>query len=407
MKTKIFAQTLFALALLLGICLSQPADAAYQSPEAAKFMDGFSSFKQKDYSAAVQKFNALMGQPDSQLRELSLVFLARSWFKSGNTNEAAYALFLLDQEFPDSPLKNSLEQDLIRAVKNIDPKTLITLRNQKEQERIAREKAEAERLAAIKAEEERRAREKAEAERIAREKKAAELLANHKAFLFRAAAAPDLLFTLPAEAVVTAGQQTRLPITLRNPGTLADRFAVAVNLPANWKAGLSMDGAPVSITPEIPPGGSVALALLFTPPATVIDGQLLPVPLAFTSQLVKERPFTGEFRMTASAPIVRALVKKHDTVEGNVSRAQCLISVLNVGSTAADRLSVTIVHSPAYVPQTGAATGITPGTAPDSVQLGLGKLGSGELQEYLIEFKLKDKTRPQGGIACQATIVLE
>jgi len=403
MKTKKIALKLIPAATLLCLTLSQPAS-AYQSPEAQSFISGFNSFKTKDYKLAIREFSTILEQPESQLRELALVFLSRSYFKEGNINEASYLLYLWKTEFPESNLKTTLEQDLLRDTAKTDIKSILA---KKEQEKIARERAEQERVAAIKAEEERKAREKAEAERIAREKAEAERLASHKASIYAAVNSPKLLINYPSgELTATAGKEVTGLLNLTNPGIIPDSFSLTTNLPAGWKSRFVLNEKTVASTPDIAPGASANLKLFVTPPMNILEGQQLALPVRITSRIADERPVNTEIAMVASAPIVRAVVKKLDSVDGDPTRSQCLVSVLNVGSADASTLSITITHSSSYTPVTEGSAAFSK-TSGDVIRIGQMNLPSGGLQEYLINFRLKENNQAKDKISCKAELALE
>lgn len=401
MKTKKIAHALIPSAVLLCLTLAQPVQ-AYQSPEAQNFISGFNSFKKQDYGSAIRQFSKLLEQPESQLRELTLVFLARSYFKEGNIDETAYLLHLWQQEFPNSDLKTTLEPDLMNKTAKSDIRGILA---RKEQERIAREKAEQERLAAIKAEKERKAREKADAERIAREKAAAERLANHKAAIYAAVTTPRQLVALPAEKfTAVAGKEMTIPLTITNPGIMPDSFSLATVLPNGWKSHFALDGTTVTATPEIAPGASTKVQLSLVPPVSILEGQQLAVPVRLTSQLATDRAISGDIGLVASAPIIRAVVKKLDAVDGDPARSQCLVSVLNVGSADAENLNVTVTHPASYTPVSDGSVSYTT-VSGESIRIGNVNLPSGGLQEFLVTFKRKGNS--SAGVTCKAHLTLE
>lgn len=433
MKTKKITRQ-FLLAAALSALSWTTSYAAQQTPEARQFMSGFNAFKERNYGKAIDQFSPILIQPDSQLRELTLVFIARAYFKAGKIDEAAYAIRIWEEEFPTSSLKGTLEQDLLSSVATVDRKALATIRQRKEQERIARERAEQERLAAIRAEEERKAREKAEAERIAREraeaeriarekaeaeriarekaeaeriareKAAAERLAKHKGALRAAANSPEsVLKGSVIEPSAVAARESLIPFTVSNPGTMTDRFTLNADLPDSYRHRFLKDGKPVSAPIELEAGTSAAIQLAMTLPPTVMDGQQITIPINASSELVPERPVSGKFHITASAPIVRAVVNSVDRVEGQPGRAECHISLLNVGSATAEPLTLAVSHSSEFEPLLTASTPFSrvSGKKLKSIPL---KVGSGELQEFMLEFRTTDQSS-RGELACKATIV--
>jgi hypothetical protein len=146
--------------------------------------------------------------------------------------------------------------------------------------------------------------------------------------------------------------------------------------------------------------------LALTPPVSILEGQQIAVPLQLSSKLAGDRSITSEIAMVASAPIVRAIVKKLDAVDGDPSRAQCLISVLNVGSADASTLSVTITHATSHMPVKDGSASFN-NVSGDSIRIGQLNLASGGLQEFLINFKHKGGNTLKGGIACRAELSLE
>lgn len=435
MKTKKITRQ-FILAAAITALSCSVSFAAPEAPEAQQFMSGFNAFKERNYGKAIEQFTPLLIQPDSQLRELALVFIARSYFKTGKTDEAAFALNLWKEEFPESTLKGTLEQDLVNAVAKVEPKALAAIRQRKEQERIARERAEQQRLAAIRAEEERKAREKAEAERIAREKAeaeriarekaeaeriarekaeteriarekaAAERLAKHKGAILSAAGSPGKMLKVAGEEPsAIAGRESLIPLTISNPGTMPDRLSITADLPDSYRSRLMMGGKPVTAPIELEAGSHTTVQLALTLPSAVMDGQTITIPVTAVSELAAEQPVSGKIQITASAPIVRAVVKSVDRVAGNPGRAECLISLLNVGSAAAEPLTLTIGYSSAFEPMlvSSAPFSKVSGKKLKSIPL---KVASGDLQEFRIEFTTTDKSSP-GELSCKAAISME
>ena len=182
----------FIICLLLFAVLGTAPVFSQETEDSQMFLAGFNAYQQKNYAAAVSSLDQVLNKyPETPLRDMTLFWLARAHYSLGNRNEAARYMARFTREYPDSPLKNTVEEDLLAlAAKQQAPDT-VALSAQKQQE-----KAEAERLAAAKELEEQRVREKAaqeaaekarilkakaEADRLAREKAAAEQLAAAKA----------------------------------------------------------------------------------------------------------------------------------------------------------------------------------------------------------------------------------
>jgi hypothetical protein len=129
--------------------------------------------------------------PDTTLRDMALFWLARAHFKNGHPQAAARTMSQFSKEYPDSPLRGTVEEELLTLTARhdrgeklplTDPghKESIARAAQAEKERLAAEKAEAARLAQLKLDQERIATEKAEKERAAEAARLAALKAEQE-----------------------------------------------------------------------------------------------------------------------------------------------------------------------------------------------------------------------------------
>lgn len=209
------------------VLFAAPLVAAQEGGDSQTFLAGFNAYQQKDYPTAVNRLSeVLQKHPETPLRDMTLFWLARAHYKAGNNQDAARYMAQFTREYPDNPLKNTVEDELLtlasqyeasgqaaavakaeaEASQKAEAQRLAQeqaareaaeraekariLKAKAEAEQLAREKAEAERLAQLKLEEERKAKEtaeqqrqavaKAEAERLAREQAEAERVAQLK-----------------------------------------------------------------------------------------------------------------------------------------------------------------------------------------------------------------------------------
>lgn len=173
--------------LVLVILLSVPLVSAQDTEDSRLFLAGFNAYQQQNYTTAISSLNEVLAQhPDTALRDMTLFWLARSHFKAGNKKEAGRFMAQFSREFPENPLKQTVEDDLQALAANYEKQypagskaaLAEAAARQAEQQRLARER---QRQADARAQEERRARERAEAERVAQEKAAADKLAREQA----------------------------------------------------------------------------------------------------------------------------------------------------------------------------------------------------------------------------------
>jgi len=247
---KLCRNTLIRLLVVFVIIssLAIPPAMSQESEDSQVFIAGFNAYQQKDYASAIAKMNEVLQKyPDTPLRDMALFWLSRAYYKSGNQNEAARFLSQFSKEYPDNPLKGTVEEELLsltaryekgeklpsgqQVAKQTDrvatQKTKVAqernaaeqaAKAKAEQERIATAKAEEARLAAVAAAEAARiAALKQAEEKAAAEKKERERLAAVKAEEDRKAAEKDRLATtkqelerITAEQALAAEEQARI-----------------------------------------------------------------------------------------------------------------------------------------------------------------------------------------------------
>ena len=179
-------------ALVIISLLTAPSAYSLETEDSQAFIAGFNAFQQKDFAGAIIKMNEVLQKfPDTPLRDMVLFWLARSYYRAGNNQSAAKYLAQFSKEYPDNPLKGTVEDELLILTTRYERGELLSsgpaapaarLTAPGEQERAAVAKAEllarqekernaAEQATRIKADKERAAL-KIEAERQAAAEKA-------------------------------------------------------------------------------------------------------------------------------------------------------------------------------------------------------------------------------------------
>ncbi|MFZ2950540.1 MAG: tetratricopeptide repeat protein, partial [Desulfuromonadaceae bacterium] len=113
---KLCRNVLPRLLAILVIISSMIASPAYcqETEDSQIFIAGFNAYQQKDYASSIEKMNEVLRKyPDTPLRDMALFWLARSYFKAGNQQEAARYLSQFSKEYPDNSLKNTVEDELL------------------------------------------------------------------------------------------------------------------------------------------------------------------------------------------------------------------------------------------------------------------------------------------------------
>lgn len=201
--------TRFLVALvIISSLVIPPCGYAQDAEDSQIFIAGFNAYQQKDYAGTIEKMNEVLQKyPDSPLRDMVLFWLSRAYYKSGNQQEAARNLSQFSKEYPDNPLKSTVEDELVQLTERFDKGEKLPVGTPPvKSPAIQKEKLAQQR----KAEEARMAAEKKAAEsKLASEKAEAERLAQAKAEQGRIAAAKAEEARLAAEKV-TAAEATRL-----------------------------------------------------------------------------------------------------------------------------------------------------------------------------------------------------
>lgn len=176
---------LLVVVVIISSCYTLPAFSE-ESEDSQIFITGFNAFQQKNYSVTIDKMNEVLQKyPDTPLRDMVLFWLSRAYFKSGNQQEAARFMSQFSREYPDNPLKGTIDEELLVLTARYEKGEMLPTappdtsqaviarsgseKSRKTQEKTAREKAERERQAAAEAEAQQAAHKAAEAQRVAAE----------------------------------------------------------------------------------------------------------------------------------------------------------------------------------------------------------------------------------------------
>ncbi|HMN03215.1 MAG TPA: outer membrane protein assembly factor BamD, partial [Geobacter anodireducens] len=106
--------------LIIASLLTSPAFAV-TSEDSQIFIAGFNAYQKKDYQAAIDRMKTVLDKyPDTPLRDMAIFWLARASFKAGYERDAARYMSQFFKEYPDSPLKGTVEDDLLGLVTRYD-----------------------------------------------------------------------------------------------------------------------------------------------------------------------------------------------------------------------------------------------------------------------------------------------
>jgi hypothetical protein len=408
----IFSQSKTCLLLTLYFCLTVlSAGYCAEIEDSTVFVDAFNAYQQKDYLLVLEKCDQInQAFPDSPLRDVTLLLIARASLKSGDNERAAKTAVLFSSEFPDSSLKTTIENELLTLVRkhqNGDTlafdKTLLSAAQKVKYDRIARiqaaelklemeraakAKAEQERLASIKLEEERR-----EKERVLAEKRA-------KASITASISFPE------AVEPFAVGSNCTLPFTFSNRGKESEDFLLTVATAKEYNATLSYAGKPVDVGTrlKIAPGETIKGTIAFKMPAEMVDGHRAVMTVKAVSAKFGDVTFQNETLVITSAPLVRTVAKLTKPSVFPGENLGYRITVLNAGSLAARDLYVRL-QLPTSV-EFQSAPDVSFEQEPDGILVfKLDKIDTGRLVEINLDVKIRENSIVGQELRGQVTVI--
>jgi len=334
---------------------------AAEIDDAAIFVEAFNAFQKKDYLLAIEKAGQLNQIfPDSPLRDVTLLLIARSSIKAGENELAAKTINKFKGEFSESTLASTIEEELLalgsrhQKGEPLQPNKQLQTAAQKirddrlAQERMAALKLEQEKLAKERAERERIAREKAEQERIAKEKAESERRERLAAEKAEKESIKVAVSIQDDGALVAVGQNGSMPIEISNRGNNSEEFLLEVSAAQEYGAFLSAAGIQSETVKRIKlaTGETFKGKVNFRMPADKVDGHREPLSIKITSSKYSDVIQAKNALIIASAPLVRVVAKlaKQKVTPGEQVRYR--VSVLNIGSLSAEDLTVRVKLPP-------------------------------------------------------------
>lgn len=384
------------LSLLIIFMACAPGNSA-EIDDSTVFIDAFNAYQQKDYLLAIEKCDQLNQVfPDSPLRDVTLLLIARASLKSGEYERAAKSVILFSTEFPESSLKASVEDELkVLAVRHqkgevfaVD-KTLQNAARKVSSDRLSRERAaelklEIERAAKAKAEQDRLAQLKLEEERREKERLQAEKLA--KASIVATITLHEGAEPLPV------GTSGRLPIEISNKGKNSEEFLLTITAAKEYAAILTRADKTDEIITQLhlAAGETVKGTVVFRVPAEMVDGHRSVMVIKAVSTKFSDVSFQKETVVISSAPLVRAVAKlaKQKVTPGEKLRYR--VTVLNAGSLPAQNLIVRL-QLPPQVDFQGAADAPFKQEQNGTLVFMLDQLEIGKLVEINLDVKVQEE----------------
>jgi uncharacterized repeat protein (TIGR01451 family) len=414
MDMKLHALTKPLMMFLAGLMLlslwSAPCSAV-ELDDSNLFIEAFNAYQRKDYLLAIDKVEQLTQVfPDSPLRDLSLLLLARAGLKSGDNETAAKAINQFTSEYKDNSLKTTVEEELLAlgARRKKGEKLLPNKQLQAAAQKVRNDQLAMERAAAMKAEQDRLAKEKAERERIALAKAEAERKERERIAAEKAAKeAIKLAIVLPeGSQQLEAGKKVLIPFEVNNKGTGREEFLLSALAPKEYALALTSADRPgelierVALAPGEKLKGNIAVLI----PSNKVDGSKASFQVRAISTKYSDIAFSRDTMVTASAPLVRAVSKPQKTkvVPGETVRYR--VTLLNAGSVTAHGLTVRAII-PAQLDFIDAAGADFRRETDRTVAFTVPVLEMGSLAECSLNLKVQDNVAAKQELRLQVEVV--
>ena len=419
-----------ALAVLLVVAVLLPAPAfSLDSEDSQIFISGFNAYQRKDFTAAIDNMSVLLKKyPDTSLRDMSLFWLARAYYRAGNEQEAAKHMAQFFRDYPNSPLKGTVEEELVALAENYQktqpleapykasekaptlaaketPKAAEAAATEKATLNKAAEKVAADRVLAI----QRLAIEKAATEKAATEKavapKQAEVVQD---FNLEVAQYADLEVNLgPTPETREAGKPFSFPFDVVNTGNGSDSFYLESGFPAEYAfhfAAAASPDVPIKSTPTLAVGEKFRVVAVGTMPHGNMDGQKNSYPIKIVSSFAREASQSKEIALVTSAPLLRAVVKSDKSKLSPGETISYRISLLNIGSAPARGVTLRLNYPPQYEPVGFESLGFKQEGKAALVLDGM-QLKSGEGKDFNLTFQLKDEALAEQELFVRADVI--
>lgn len=231
---------------------------------------------------------------------------------------------------------------------------------------------------------------------------------NSNIFSVEVARQADLEFVLAAEAyTVEVGKRISVPFEVLNRGNSPDSFTLESGLPGEYRPlflAADTPDLPLVKTSQLMPGERFKGLLQFEMPNMSLDGERKLFPVKAHSEADSSISQSRPLKMTAKAPILRAVIKSDVTQATPGDRIPYRLVLLNVGSSDAKEVSLRLVYPPQYEPVDSLTAGFR-NEGDDALVISGLQLKPGESKDVSLTMKLKDSALAKEELFLHAALV--
>jgi len=370
---------------------------AAEIDDSSLFIEAFSAYQKKDYLLAIDKIGTINQLfPDTPLRDVALLLLARSGLKSGDNELAAASITRFNSEFAANPLKSGIEADLLRLGSRWQrgEKLLPTLPLRTAAQSVRNQQLALERSTAEKNGQGQLLAEKAEQDRITREKAGAgrrehDSLASGE-MIEREAVRPSI--SMPGSVqTIAVGQRGEIPFEVVNRGSSSEDFTLETMSPPEYETMLTVAGHAAEKVSQVTIAGSASVkgGIMVRMPTDKIDGHKATVTLRAVSVNHPQLVQSSETHVITAAPLVRVVARPEKQKLALGEQTRYRVTVLNVGSIPALQMTVRITL-PEQLEFQGGDQSSYLREAAGSIIFKVDALNTGKLAEFTMYVKVRE-----------------
>ena len=366
------------LCSLIFVLLGAGFVVAAEIDDSSLFIDAFTAYQKKDYLLAIEKIEIINQLfPDTPLRDVALLLLARSGLKSGNNELAATTINRFNYEFAANPLKSTIEDELLR----------IGIRRQKGERLLPTIPL---RTAARKLRNEQIALKKSTTEKIGQQR----LLREHERIVAEKAAQEAIRAAITISGsvqTIAAGQRGAIPFEVVNLGTSDEDFMLETSAPPEFETILTVAGksddklSRVTIGTATPFRGSI----MFRMPPDKIDGQKTTISLRAVSEKYHHVVHIRETQIITAAPLVRIVAKLEKQKLAPGEQTHYRVTVINAGTLPAREMTVRVLL-PTQLELLEGGGQLYLREAADRIIFKVDMLETGKLAEFNMDVKVRE-----------------
>jgi hypothetical protein len=328
------------------------------------FVEALTAYQNQDYQLAIRKISTLNQLfPETPLRDVTLLLLARAGFQSGNNELAEKSIRNFNKEYighPLNPDRNEELQQLKTRQQQGDQRTH-TLPQRNASDTVVTNSGKPER-------------------------ETSRTIENHSDI----SAEIRLIDTIQ---VVEIGRMGSIPFQVFNHGTHDEEFALEANAPAEYKAHVTVNGITASgpTTVKIRKSDRISGTISYLMPPQYPDGHRGTISLRASAARFQHTVQSRDVPVVTAAPILRVVARPLTLMPAQGQQFQYRVTVLNVGNIPGRYLTARTIL-PDQIEFLHANGSLFSQESPNTITFKMDTLESGKLVEFTMNVRMRENS---------------